>query len=334
MVIAITLVAAMLLGAGFVLQQRAAQQEPQAYFLRLRLILDLLHRPRWVLGVSVMICGQLLSAWCVGHLDLTLYEPLLATSLIFALALAVPLAHQRLRFRELAGAVILACGVAALSLPRTKGTPAVSFGSFADWPAAAGVAVVAYCFIHAGHRRCGPIRATLTGTGAGLVFGISDALTRRTVQIMDAHSFAGLVTNWPPYCLLAAALIANWLMQNSFSAGPLPSSLPAITAAEPIAGILLGVVVFGDVIEISPGKLALQAAGLAALVVGVIMVARAPVLSHLRSGTALPIPGRPPSGTAPDGGGPPPDQKPTTSIVESVAARQPTPSGPHSIRAR
>ena len=138
MVIAITLVAAMLLGAGFVLQQRAAQQEPQAYFLRLRLILDLLHRPRWVLGVSVMICGQLLSAWCVGHLDLTLYEPLLATSLIFALALAVPLAHQRLRFRELAGAVILACGVAALSLPRTKGTPAVSFGSFADWPAAAG----------------------------------------------------------------------------------------------------------------------------------------------------------------------------------------------------
>ena len=80
MVIAITLVAAMLLGAGFVLQQRAAHQEPQAYFLRLRLILDLLHRPLWLVGFGVMITGQLLSAWCVGHLDLTLYEPLLATS--------------------------------------------------------------------------------------------------------------------------------------------------------------------------------------------------------------------------------------------------------------
>jgi drug/metabolite transporter (DMT)-like permease len=282
MVIGITLVAAMLLGVGFVLQQAAAQQEPQAYFLRLQLILDLLRRRRWLVGFGVMITGQLLSAWCVGHLALTLYEPLIATSLIFALALAVPLSHQRLRATELIGAVILSCGVATLSLSREPGTPHVSFGSFSDWPAAAGIAVIAYICIHAGHRRAGPTRATLTGVGAGLVFGIADALTRRTVQILDAHSFAGMLTNWAPYCLVAAALIANWLMQNAFSAAPLHSSLPAITASEPLAGILLGVVVFGDTIDISVGMLAVQAAGIAALVIGVIMVARAPVLSHLR----------------------------------------------------
>src|SRR5580658_1591880 len=78
--IALTLVAAMLLGVGWVLQQYAAEQAPNAYFLRLRLIVDLLHRRRWLLGLAVMISGQLLSAWSVGHLDLTLYEPLLASS--------------------------------------------------------------------------------------------------------------------------------------------------------------------------------------------------------------------------------------------------------------
>ncbi len=302
MVLGITLVAAMLLGVGFVLQQHAAEQEPQANFLRLRLILDLVRRRRWLLGFGVMITGQLLSAWSVGHLALTLYEPLIATSLIFALALAVPLSHQRLRATELVGAVILSCGVAALSLSREPGTPHVSFGSFADWPAAAGIAVVAYICIHAGHRRSGPARATLTGVGAGLVFGIADALTRRSVQILDAHSFHGLVTNWAPYCLVAAALIANWLMQNAFSAAPLHSSLPAITASEPLAGILLGVVVFGDTIDISVGLLAVQAAGIAALVIGVIMVARAPVLSHLRYSPARSDPGEP--GGPPDGSGP------------------------------
>jgi drug/metabolite transporter (DMT)-like permease len=284
--VGITLVAAMLLGAGWVLQQHAAEQAPQAYFLRLKLISDLLHRPRWLLGLAVMISGQLLSAWSVGHLDLTLYEPLLATSLIFALALAVPLSHQRLRGTELLGAVILSGGVAALSLARSPGTPSASFGSFSDWPAAAGIAVVAYCFIHAGHLRSGQARATLTGIGTGLVYGISDALTRRTVQIFDAHSFVGVLSSWPPYCLLSAALIAMWLMQNSFSAAPLHASLPGMTAAEPVSGILLGVVVFGDVIRISPGMLAVQAAGIVALVVGVIMVARAPVLSHIRPGPA------------------------------------------------
>jgi drug/metabolite transporter (DMT)-like permease len=293
--IAITLVAAMLLGVGWVLQQYAAEQAPSAYFLRLRLIVDLLHRPRWLLGLGVMISGQLLSAWSVGHLDLTLYEPLLASSLIFALALAVPLSHQRLKAAEMVGAVILAGGVAALSLSRSPGTPSASFGSFSDWPAAAGIAVVAYCFIHAGHLRCGQARATLTGIGTGLVMGISDALTRRSVQILDAHSFTGLLTSWPPYCLLAAALIGMWLMQNSFNAAPLHASLPGITAAEPVAGILLGVVVFGDRINISPAMLALQAAGIAALVVGVVMVARSPRLGQLRPSSVIPesvIPGR------------------------------------------
>jgi hypothetical protein len=56
---------------------------------------------------------------------------------------------------------------------------------------------------------------------------------------------------------------------------------------------LLGVVVFGDVIHISPATLALQAAGIVALVAGVILVARAPALSSLRlRGPILSRPGR------------------------------------------
>jgi drug/metabolite transporter (DMT)-like permease len=288
--IVIALVAAMLLGVGFVLQQHAAEQAPKAYFLRLRLITDLLRRPRWLVGLAVMIAGQLCSAWAVGHLDLSLAEPLLATNLIFALALAVPLSRQQLRATELIGAVLLSGGVAALSFARAKGTPDVSFGSPADWPVAAGIAVVAYCFVHAGRRRSGAQRAMLTGIAAGLVFGISDALTRRTVQIMDTHSFITLFTSWPAYCVIVSGLIGLWLLENSFNAAPLHSSLPGITAAEPLTGIFLGVMVFGDVVRISPGMLALQAAGLVAIVTGVILVARAPCLSALRPPASVPVP--------------------------------------------
>jgi hypothetical protein len=115
---------------------------------------------------------------------------------------------------------------------------------------------------------------------SSLIF--ADALTRRTVQIADGHSFAAVLTSWPGYCLVAASLIGLWLMESSFNAAPLHAWLPAITAAEPIAGIALGIVVFGDVVRVSPGVITLQAAGLAATVAGVIMVARAPALSSLR----------------------------------------------------
>jgi drug/metabolite transporter (DMT)-like permease len=212
--VAITLIAALLAGTGFVLQQHAAEQAPQSYFLRLRLITTLLLRPRWLAGVAVMAAGQLLSAWAIGHVPLSLAEPLLTSSLIFALALAVPLSGQRLRTAEVLGAVLLSAGVAALSVARTAGAPAESFGSFAAWPAAAGIGAVAAGFLVAGLHRTGPQRATLTGIAAGLVFG--------------------------------------------------------------------------DVIHVSPGMLALQGAGLAAMVLGVILVARAPVLSGLGRAAGVP----------------------------------------------
>ncbi len=284
MYIAITLVAAMLCGVGFVLQQQAAEKLRSPEFLRLSLITALVHKRRWLAGIAALVAGDLLGAWTLGHLDLSVSEPLLTTSLIFALVLAVPLSGHALRKTDIAGAVLLTAGVGALSATREVRAPAESFGSFAHWPAAAVIAVVAAILVQAGRRRSGQIRAILTGTASGLVFGIADAFTRRSVQMLDSHHAGSLLTSWPGYATLAASLIGLWLMQNAFSAGPLQASLPAITAAEPTAGIVLGVVVFGDMVHMTPWLLALQAASVAAVVAGVILVARANVFRdlHLR----------------------------------------------------
>jgi drug/metabolite transporter (DMT)-like permease len=284
MIIALALVAALLIGVGLVLQQHAAEQVPKAYFLRLRLIAELLRQRRWLAGLVIMAGGEVLSAWVFGHLDLSVAEPLLATDLLFPLVLAVPLTGERLRKSEILGAVLLAGGVTALSVSRSVQAREVRFGSAAYWPAAAGIGLIALLLVRAGRRRSGLQRATLTGTASGLIFGISDALTRSTLQAVDARGVLAVAVTWPAYALAAASLLAVWLMESAFNAAPLHASLPAITAAEPVVGIFLGVLVFGDVIRVSPGTLALQAAGLVALVTGVILVARAPVLSGLRPG--------------------------------------------------
>ena len=51
----VTLVAAMLCGFGFVLQQHAAQQVRQAKFLKLGLIAKLIHNRRWLLGLAAIL---------------------------------------------------------------------------------------------------------------------------------------------------------------------------------------------------------------------------------------------------------------------------------------
>jgi drug/metabolite transporter (DMT)-like permease len=279
---ATTLVAAVLLGIGFVLQQYAAEQEPESRFLSLRIITDLLRKPRWLFGIGCMIGGYLLSAWSIGHLELTLVEPLLTTYLVFALVLAVPMAKQSVRWAEVGGALVLCAGVTLLSVSRSTKPIGLSFGSFSHWYVAAIIAGIAFVAVQTGHRRRGNIRATLTGLGAGLVFGIQDALTRQTLEILQRHPLTHLLVVWPPYCLVGAGIVGIWLMQNAFSSGPLHASLPTIAAGEPVAGIALGIVVFGDRIQISAGPLALEAGGIVALIVGVVMVARSSAFSGLR----------------------------------------------------
>ena len=286
----LTLLAAALIGAGFVLQQQTAQREPASRFLSVRLITDLLRKPRWLAGIGAMIAGQVLAAWSIGNLSLAFVEPLLTTNLVFALLLAVPIAKASLRWHEIIGAAVLCTGVALLSASRSAKPIGLSFGSVSHWPAAAVIAAIAFACVHQGRLHPGRARAMLTGTGAGLVFGIQDALTRQTLEILSAHGIAAIFTSWAPYALVGAGATGIWLMQSAFNAGPLPLSLPAIAAGEPLVGMLLGVLVFGDRIQVTPGELALQACGIVALIVGVVIVGRAPALSQLRTWTPPGLP--------------------------------------------
>jgi drug/metabolite transporter (DMT)-like permease len=286
----LTLLAALLIGTGFVLQQQSAQREPASRFLSLRLLTDLLRQPRWLAGIACMICGQVLAAWSIGNLSLAFVEPLLTTNLVFALVLAVPIAKATLRLWEFCGAAVLCTGVALLSASRSAKPIGLSVGSVTHWPAAAVIAGIAFVVVYRGRQHTGRVRALLTGTGAGLVFGIQDALTRQTLEILSSNGVGAMFTTWAPYALVGAGAIGIWLMQNAFNSGPLQHSLPAIAAGEPLVGILLGVLIFGDRIQITPGELALQAGGVVALIIGVIMVGRAPALSQLRHWTPPSLP--------------------------------------------
>jgi drug/metabolite transporter (DMT)-like permease len=233
---ATTLLAAVLLGVGFVLQQYSALQEPESRFLRLRILTDLLRQPRWLLGVGCMIAGYLLVAWSIDHLELTVVEPLLTTYLIWALILAVPMSRQKVKVGEVIGSLILITGVGLVSASRSITPIGLDFGSFSHWYAAAIIAGIAAAAVMIGHRRQGQVRATLTGLAAGLVFGIQDALTRQTLTGLQFNSWTVLFSTWSAYALVGAGIVGIWLMQNAFSAAPLHASLPAIAAVAVMVG--------------------------------------------------------------------------------------------------
>ncbi|WP_218038817.1 DMT family transporter [Acrocarpospora pleiomorpha] len=282
------LAAAALLGVGFVAQQHAAYTEPLGEMLRLRLLLDLIHKPLWLGGLGAMIAGQVLGALALHRTDVARVEPLLATNLIFALAMAAAVYRERLGRWEWLGAVLVSGGVAAFLLsgePHSGGPPVsasvVWVAMLVTLLTAAGLVVVAV-------RVTLPIKAMLLAAAAGILYGIQDVLTRDSLVRMGrtGHGPAWLLTTWQPYTLIMVAVVGLLLSQSAFDAAPLRVSLPAATAAEPIIGIVLGVAILGERLRVDPPALAGEVAGLIALVTGIVILGRSPFLAKSEQGAS------------------------------------------------
>lgn len=107
LVLVLAVSAACCLGFGFVLQQNAASHAPLSDFLSPRILLDLIRVPRWLGGIGLMVCGMVLGAIALGNGEVSLVEPLLATNLLFALALSRHQTKQPLGKQGWAGLLLL-----------------------------------------------------------------------------------------------------------------------------------------------------------------------------------------------------------------------------------
>ena len=271
MIYAVCLAAALCLGFGFVLQQHAAQAAPAADFLRFRLLLDLLHQPVWIAGIATMVVGQLLSGFALSRADVSLVEPILTANLLFALVIAHLMYRQGLGFNGWAGALLLSGGVAAFIIGGRPSGGNPDGDSLPRWLLAVGLLVLTEICVVSARHHVGAPRSMLLATGAGLLFGIQDGLTRRTTKAF--HDGIGpAFLHWAPYALIAIGIVGVLLAQSAFEAGPLQASLPALTASEPLSGIAVGVVVFREQLHVDPGALSLEVCGLAAMLAGVLLV--------------------------------------------------------------
>lgn len=270
--------AACCLGFGFVLQQRAAARAPLADFLSFRLLLDLIHMPDWLLGVGLMVCGQVLGAIALGYGEISLVEPLTATNLLFAMALSRKLSGQPLGWNGWLGVALLALGVTAFIVagrPRGGGAEA---GALRHWLVFGIVAGLALLLTLRARRLSRSGEAALLGLAAGLLYGLQDSLTRVCGQIVQDQGIGQLLVSWQPYAVGGLGLTGMLLVQSAFEMAPLRMSLPSLTAAQPIAGIVCGVGFLGDRLRFTTGALAWEAAGLAAIVAGVVLLGRHPAM--------------------------------------------------------
>ncbi|MFI8950635.1 DMT family transporter [Streptomyces sp. NPDC053750] len=278
LVLVLAVSAACCLGCGFVLQQNAAQRAPLGDFLSPRLLLDLVRVPRWLYGTALMVAGMVMGAVALAGGEITLVEPLLATHLLFALALSRVQTRQPLGRQGWAGLALLAGGVSAFIVAgEPRGGSAVT-DPVRHWlliGVMLGLALLLTACAGRLRLTWGP---TLLALAAGLVYGVQDALTRVSGRRFTAGGPAELLTGWEPYAVVVLGVTGLVLVQSAFETAPLRRSLPALTATQPLAGIACGVGFLGDRLRTDAGALAWAAGGLAAAVTGVVLLGLHPAM--------------------------------------------------------
>ncbi|CAM5566213.1 hypothetical protein GCM10010329_70740 [Streptomyces spiroverticillatus] len=277
-VLVLALSAACCIGFGFVLQQDAARQAPLGDFLSLRLLLDLVRVPRWLAGIGCMVAGMVLGALALSYGEVSVVEPLLATNLLFAMALSRRLTGRRLGRRGWAGLWLLAGGVAAFLVAGRPHGGRAEVDPLRHWLVVGVVVGLALLLTaHAKRSRMGSGPALLA-LAAGLLYGLQDALTRATGQRFEEGGWDALLGGWQVYAVVALGVVGLVLVQSAFETGTLRGSLPALTAAQPLSGVACGIGFLGDQLRTTPEALAGEAAGLVAIVAGIVLLSRHPAM--------------------------------------------------------
>lgn len=270
--------AACLLGLGFVLQQHAAQRAPRSELLSYRLLLRLMRQREWLLGIALMIGGQVLSALALSAGRISLVEPLLATNLLFAMGLARTITHQTLGRSGWGGVLLLGAGVTVFIVSGQPTGGAAETGAHRHWLVFGVVAGLALLLVALSRRLPRLREATLLALAAGLLYGLQDALTRIDDQRFGRGGVELVLRSWQTYAVLAIGVLGLILVQSAFESAPLRMSLPALTAAQPLAGIACGVGFLGDRLQLTTEALTWESIGLLGIVLGVAVIGSHPAL--------------------------------------------------------
>jgi drug/metabolite transporter (DMT)-like permease len=265
-------------GTAAVLEQRSTKQvSTQKNPLSVRLIIDLLRRPLWLIAIVLNITGVVLQIIALHYGALALVQPILVCDLIFATLIASAFRHQWPDWEILLGVLCCAGGLALfLAVARPHGGVATVSPVDAIPLAIAYGAALAGCLLVAatGPRMLRPIMLALA---CGISYGVT-AFVFKLLSGGWAGGLSQLPYQWPLYAAVVVGPLGFLLNQSAYQAGILVSPvLAVITAVDPLVSIALAVGLLNETISGGALNITMEAVALLVMIAGIVILShRAP----------------------------------------------------------
>ena len=263
--VVLALVAAALFAVASVAQQRGTAGVSDDEALGAGMVAALARRPVWLLGMGADVAGFAVQAAALAVGSLLLVQPLLVTTLVFALPMAAWVDHRRLSAPEWTWATVLALSLTVFLL-LGEPTAGRDDAPLSDWiPVAIVVGpLVAGCVAAGSALPHGTRRSLALAVAAGLLLGVAGPLTKTAVAGFDGGFVSG-VTNWELWAMAVCASLGTFWQQSSYQAGDVQTSLPAVTVLKPVVAMALGLTLYEETLAVGDAGDALLVGSLVAM---------------------------------------------------------------------
>lgn len=237
-----------------------------------RLVVYLFRSPLWLFGWVALAGAFVFQALALHDGLISIVQPLLATELVFMLALRQFWIHQSIRPITW-GAAALAC--VSLTVFIVAGQP----GGGQPTPTghhwfSAGVACCAGAGVLAVLARWGSpsLRAALYASAAAVMWALVATFIKATTDTLTEFGVGGMFLRWPVYALAVGSVAALFLQQAALHVGPLRVSQPFLVIIDPIVSIALSVWLFGEHFTSNAAVLAVAAIAFAVMGAAVVLL--------------------------------------------------------------
>lgn len=268
---------ALVYGVAVALQHHEAAGSDPNRSLRPRLLLELMARPRWLIGVAGDGGGFALQTAALAVGSLIVVQPILTLSLVVSLLLGSRLGRRALRPRDWLAVAGTLSGLAAfLAIAHPTEHSTASAGTRAWLILVAVIAVVIVLTL--------TVARTTDDVRRALLFAFAAACAEALMAVL-AKAFGdrlrngvwSTVASWEPYAVVVGGIITLLLVQSAYQVGRATATLPMLTVAEPIVASSIGVALFGEHVHLGGWRGPVVVVSLAVMMRSLMLIATSSV---------------------------------------------------------
>ncbi len=265
-----------------ILQRLGVESAPEEDAMSMRLVVYALRSPIWIAGFLAMVVAFLFQAMALSYGDLSTVQPILTSELIFIVAILGLWFKQHLGWHEWLGAIATAAGLSGFlyigSARAGAGVP-----SPLDWLiVGASVLCAVAVTVMLARRGSRYWKAAMFGAAGAVTYAFTAALIKVTATYFS-QGWVHVFVHWQTYGIAIAGLLAVFMAQNAFHAGPITASQSALVIVDPIASILIGITLFGDHLRTGGLRGPLEVFSLIVMFIGAFYLSHSPLVVGVKS---------------------------------------------------